>query len=247
MTGIAGSAARVRRPTGVSRHKPAVRRYREDIGQAKEFRDEHVLRLLVHIGDRSDLAQPAAVHHGDAVAHHQRLMLVVRDEDEGHAEPLLHAQQLDLQLRAQLGIECRERLVEQHHLGFVDQRAGEGDALALAAGQLRRVAIGEGSRSAASPSSHRRGAGARLSVCRAYAARTSIFCRDRQMRKQGVGLEHGVHRPLVRRDPVHCAAGDHHTARIGRFEPGDHPQQGGFAAAGRSEQGEELAGPRWSG
>ena len=43
---------------------------------------------------------------------------------------------------AQLEVERTERLVEQQHLGPVDQRAGQGDPLALAAGELVRPALG---------------------------------------------------------------------------------------------------------
>ena len=40
-------------------------------------------------------------------------------------------------------VERAERLVEQQHLGLHRQRAGQRHALALAAGELRGVAVGE--------------------------------------------------------------------------------------------------------
>ena len=49
------------------------------------------------------------------------------------------ALQLLLHLLAQLQVERAERLVEQQHLGPVDQRARQRDALALAARQLARA------------------------------------------------------------------------------------------------------------
>ncbi len=55
----------------------------------------------------------------------------------------LDALELDLHLAAQLEVERAERLVEQQHLGVVDQRAGERDALLLAAGELGRLAARE--------------------------------------------------------------------------------------------------------
>jgi hypothetical protein len=36
---------------------------------------------------------------------------------------------------------------------------------------------------------------------------------------------------------------DQHLAGVGLFEPGEHTQRGGLAAAGGAEQGEEFAGP----
>ena len=42
---------------------------------------------------------------------------------------------------AQLGIEIGERLVEQEHLRIAHDGAAHGDALALAAGELARIAV----------------------------------------------------------------------------------------------------------
>ena len=42
---------------------------------------------------------------------------------------------------AQLGVEVGERLVEQEEHGIAHQRAAHRDALALAAGELRRLAL----------------------------------------------------------------------------------------------------------
>ena len=47
------------------------------------------------------------------------------------------------QFLAHLGVERAERFVEQQHARLDRQRARQGDALALAAGQLRRIAVGE--------------------------------------------------------------------------------------------------------
>ena len=102
-----------------------------------------VAGLLVDLGRRADLLDAALVEHRDAVAHRQRLLLVVGDEDEGDADLALHLLQLDLHLLAQLEVERAERLVEQQHLGPVDQRPGQRDPLPLAARELVRLAVGE--------------------------------------------------------------------------------------------------------
>ena len=49
------------------------------------------------------------------------------------------ALELDLQLAAQAQVQRAERLVEQQGLRAVDERAGERDALLLAAGDLARA------------------------------------------------------------------------------------------------------------
>ena len=48
---------------------------------------------------------------------------------------------LDAHLGAELGVEVRQRLVEEEDADLLDQRAADGDALALAAGELRGLAI----------------------------------------------------------------------------------------------------------
>ena len=99
--------------------------------------------MLVDLGGRAHLLDAPRAEHGQAVAHRQRLLLVVRDVDEGDADLALDALELDLHLLAQLEVERAERLVEQQHLRAVDDRPRQRDALALAAGELRRLARAE--------------------------------------------------------------------------------------------------------
>ncbi len=49
--------------------------------------------------------------------------------------------QLGAHVHAQLGVEVRERLVEQVHVGLTDERTRERDPLALAARELERLAV----------------------------------------------------------------------------------------------------------
>ena len=55
----------------------------------------------------------------------------------------MHPPQPGAQVRAHVGVERAEGLVEQQHARLDRERAGERHALALAAGQLRRIAVGE--------------------------------------------------------------------------------------------------------
>ena len=63
------------------------------------------------------------------------------DVDRGVAEGVVQAAHLEAHLLAQIGVEVGQRLVEQQRLGLDDQRAGERDALLLAAGQLAGIAL----------------------------------------------------------------------------------------------------------
>ena len=107
---------------------------------ADEILHEPRRRLLVDCRRRTDLFDPPAVHHDNAARQRHRLLLIVRDVEDGGREPRL--QQLDLEphLLAQNRVEVAQRLVEQEEIRLVDERARERDALLLSAAQLRRHA-----------------------------------------------------------------------------------------------------------
>ena len=94
---------------------------------------------LVDLGRGSELLDPAGVEDRQAIAHGERLLLVVRDVDERDPDLLLDRLELDLHLLAELEVQGSERLVEEQHAGPVDERARERDALALAARELGRA------------------------------------------------------------------------------------------------------------
>ena len=111
------------------------------VGDADEAGDEGGGGALVDLLGLGDLLDDALVHDRDPVRHRQRLLLVVGDVDERDPDLLLDPLELDLQALAQLQVERAERLVEQQHLGQVDDRAGQRDALLLAAGELVGLAV----------------------------------------------------------------------------------------------------------
>ena len=75
------------------------------------------------------------------VAKRHRLFLVVGDEDEGLVQLALQAIELCSHVKAQQRVEVGQRLVHQADRRFPHQCAGHGDALRLAARQLRRLAV----------------------------------------------------------------------------------------------------------
>ena len=83
------------------------------------------------------------VEDDDLLGHLHRLLLVVRDEDRRHVHVLVETAEPCAQLLADGRVERAERLVQQHHLWLDGERAGERHALALAARELRGVAVGE--------------------------------------------------------------------------------------------------------
>ena len=113
----------------------------DQVGRADEVGDERVARQVVDLGRRADLLDQAVAHHHDAVGHRERLFQIVRHVDRRDAEPVLQLAQLDAHVGAQLGVEVRERLVEQQHRGLEHEGARQRDALLLPAGELRGAAL----------------------------------------------------------------------------------------------------------
>ena len=89
---------------------------------------------------RADLLDAARVHDRDAVGDLHRLGLVVGDEDRREPGAVVNFAQPNAQVLADLGVQRAERLVEQEHARLDGERAGEGDALLLPAGELRGIA-----------------------------------------------------------------------------------------------------------
>src|SRR5438132_5861401 len=166
----------------------------EHVGDPDEAGDELGCWTLVDLGRRADLFDPALVEDREAVAHRERLLLVVRDVDERDADLAdltLDALELDLHLLPQLQVERTERLVQQQDLRAVDERARERDPLTLASGELHRLPLAE----TGQPDDLQRfldpfpPLGAR-NVLHAQAVRDVLG--NRHVREERVILEHGV-------------------------------------------------------
>ena len=89
------------------------------------------------VGELDDLAE---IHHRDAVADVLDHREVVGDEQVGEAEFLLQVHQQVDHLRLHRDVERRHRLVADDQLRLQRQRAGDAEALALAAGEFVRIA-----------------------------------------------------------------------------------------------------------
>ena len=176
-------AARPPEPSASRRAAPPPRRRRrmrpgrKFIGRrADEAGDEDGGRPAIDLHRRADLLGDARVHHHQPVGKRHRLDLVVRHVEAGDAEARLQPLDLDAHLRPELGVEIGQRLVEEEDGRLAHDGAAHGDALALAAGKLPRLAVEERrelqerGRLAApwrrSPPSRGRGCGGRRRCCR---------------------------------------------------------------------------------
>ena len=155
----------------------------------------------------------------------------MRDVDEGLAEVLLERLEEDLHLLAQLQVERAERLVEQQHLRVVHERARERDALALAAGELHRLAAAEPGQPDAVRAPPRPARAARAARDALDAQPVLDVLRDGHVREERVVLEDRVHVALVRRTAGDVVAAEQDPPRVGPLEAADQAQRGRLARA----------------
>src|SRR5207248_5572382 len=132
------------------------------------------------------------------------------------------------------------RLVEEQHAGPVDERAREGDALLLAAGELARLALLHPGEADEAKDLGDAAAHVRPAHAAAPEAEADVL-EDREMREERIRLEDGVDVALVGR-----LAGDGLLAEVDRagvrlLEASDHPQRRRLATAGGAEEREEAA------
>ena len=103
--------------------------------------DAHGVGMAIDTGGLADLQDLAFPHADGAAAEQQGFGRLGRRVDEDRAGGFEDPWQLGAQFLAQLVVEIGERLVQQHEVGALDQRACDRGALLLAAGQLQRRAM----------------------------------------------------------------------------------------------------------
>ena len=111
--------------------------------RADKASDEDIRGGAVDFHRLVELLEDAVVHDRDAVRHHHRLLLVVRDEDDGDFELALQPLDLGARFHPQARVEVGERFVHKERRRMPNDSPPHRDALSLAARQLRRRALEE--------------------------------------------------------------------------------------------------------
>ena len=104
---------------------------------AGEADDEGVRRAGDELGSGADLPQPPVDDDPDPVGERDGVAEVVGDDERRQRELPEQVLQLDAHRGPRVGVQRRQRLVEQQHGRIAGERPGERDALALAAGERR--------------------------------------------------------------------------------------------------------------
>ena len=116
---------------------------RRDRDRAHERLGVGVLGALDHVRGRALLDHPAEVHDRDPVAERPGEAEVVGDEQQRQLALPLELEQHGEDLRLHRDVEHRDRLVADQPVGLEHERRGDRHPLALAAGELVRVALAE--------------------------------------------------------------------------------------------------------
>ncbi|MNP13806.1 hypothetical protein D3C76_1061020 [compost metagenome] len=212
---------------------------REQVHLAQELGDETALGAVVDVFRGVDLGQLAVVENRDARGQRQRFVLVVGDEHETGTDLTVDALQLGLQLFAQVLVQRRQWLVEQQKFRLEHQRPGNRHALLLAAGHLGGFLV-----HVCTEADHFKDvldpAIAFFNGDFADAQRVGHVVGHAHVREQRITLEHHAVVPLLGGAPDDVDALLHQLARGRAEETGQNHQQGGFARAGRTQQGKKF-------
>ena len=176
---------------------------------------------------------------GHAVAHRERLLLVVGDVDERDAHLLVEGRAAPLERLAELGVERAERFVEQQHPGLEDQARASATRCCWPPDSSCGLRFGDGS-SCTSSSTLPPGPARRLVALANRNPKATLSHTDMWGNRR-VALEDGVDRTLLGRHVRDVLAVDADRPFGRPLEPADHPQRRRLAAARRPEQRVELA------
>ncbi len=154
-------------------------------------------------------------------------------------EAMVQTGDLGAHLDAEICIQVAERFIEEEDFGLPDNGAAEGHSLALSARKRFgfSVEIGLDAQDLCRLVDAR--VNIRLAVLPEFQSEREILV-DRHVGVEGVVLKDHGDVAIFRRDIVHDLAVDADGASRNIFEPGDHPEHGGFAAAGGADEDDEL-------
>ncbi len=202
---------------------------------------ERVRRGAVERLAVAHLHDAPGLHHGQPVGDGERLLLVVRDVDGGDVQAAQQLGQFVAQRFLELGVECGEGLVTAAARAARRHGAGQGHALALAAGKFRGAALLQPVQAHQVDQLAHHAAAFHLGRAADLQAIADVAL-HRHLRKQRIVLEHHAHAALLDGQLRHVGAAEGDAgAGVRRLQPGDQAQQRGLAAARGAQQRQHLA------
>ncbi|MNG96391.1 hypothetical protein D3C79_554550 [compost metagenome] len=207
--------------------------------------DKHVFRVVVQVVWRIHLHDMAQLHHADTVAHGHGFGLIVGNIDGGRRfaalfQLLVQIGNTDTHRSTQLGIQVRQRFIEQEHVWFFHNCAAHGHTLRLPTRELAWQTIQQ--------LFQLQDLGGFVDLlfnllfrqlAQLQTKRQVIFYRH--MRIQRIVLEHHGNTTGFRGQVIHHAVANAHFTAANGFQPCQHPQRGRFGTAGRADNHHKLA------
>ena len=137
-----GRLAAAAEPHRSARRRRSCRRMATTLCPPMKRATKAVRGAVEDLARRARLLDPAGVHQHHEVGQRHRLVLAMRDVHERDAELALQPLQLGAHLMRRNGSSAESGSSSSRICGIGDERAGQRDALLLAAGELRRQALG---------------------------------------------------------------------------------------------------------
>ena len=161
------------------------------------------------------------------------------DIDEGDAQLLLQALELNLHLAPELEIQCTKRLIQQKDLRLVHKGTGNSHTLPLSAGQLCWLA-GLIARKLHQSKRIRNGFFTLKSRHVLQLQRIADVLPHIHMGEKSIILEDHVHIPFFRREIGHILPVEEDGTAVTAVQPCNDAKQGCLSAAGRGQNGDKL-------
>ena len=220
---------------------PAMQRTIEKIHRrtAKKAGDEEIRRLVIDLQRTIHLLNDAILHHDDARAHGHGFDLIVRHVDHRRLEALVEFRDFRAHLNAHLGIEIRERLVEEKNLRLAHDGATDRNALTLATGKGLRPAIEKLLDAQDARSFQDALLDLRFRILSQFQTECHVVV-DAHMRVERVVLENHRDVTVFRRKIVDALVANQDIALRDLFETGDHSQGRRLSTARRADENDEL-------
>jgi hypothetical protein len=224
------------RPTG----------FPEFVHVAEEFVNEGCGGVVVDFLGWADLFDAALMQDDHEVGEFEGLLLVVGDEDGGDANFLMEGSEPAAEVFADFGVEGAEGFIEEEDFRIDGEGARQGDALALAAGELGGQAVFQALElDEAEEFEDPVAEGLRRRARRGgpdSEAEGDVF-EDGEVMKEGVVLEDepGFAFGGGSEGDVFAVEMDLAVTGVREVEAPEDAQEGGFAGAGGAEEGDQLA------
>ena len=143
-------------------------------------------------------------------------------------------------LYPQFRIQIRQRFIKQEYLRIAHDGASDGNTLTLTTGELLRQTIQQMIQFQDTGRLAHTLFNFGFAFLRQPQSEAHVLP-HRHVRVKRVGLEHHGDTTIRRRDIIDLLAIDHHLAVRNGFQSGDHAQQRGFTATGRTHEHHKFA------